>query len=335
MTTTLTESHALVATMAERFQLSPAEFTKTCKAICFPDGKATDEQFFAFLAIARMYDLNPFAHEIYAMTRPNNGIQVIVGVDGWLKLINSHPQFDGMEFTDKVEGGRLLAITCRIYRKDRRHPVECTEYMKECMRQTEPWQKWPGRMLRHKALNQTARYAFNFAGIIDPDESQRLEAIDVTTGEITGSGGIADASGHAAEAPRTPVVATDKTSIAGSSPASPTITTTGAGGGRSTEEDSSAVSARLQSPITPEVVEPEPKPDALKRNDLAPPEMLRDFFDSVKRKFNVEDAQAKLMATGWMHETGQKSAKRLTIAQLESMMALMMNAEAPEQAEPF
>jgi phage recombination protein Bet len=177
----------LVQVMSDRFGMLPDEFKRTCKSICFPDGKATDEQFYAFLAIARGHDLNPFTREIYAFPRPHSGIQTIVSVDGWMKIINSHPQFDGMEFEDKVEAGKLLAITCRIYRKDRRHPVECTEYLRECIRQTEPWQKWPARMLRHKAAIQAARYAFGFAGIIDPDESQRFEetgAIETTSVKV-------------------------------------------------------------------------------------------------------------------------------------------------------
>ena len=31
-------------------------------------------------------------------------------------------------------------------------------------------------MLRHKALIQCARYAFGFAGLIDPDEAERMRA---------------------------------------------------------------------------------------------------------------------------------------------------------------
>ena len=57
-----------------------------------------------------------------------------------------------------------------MYRKDRDHATTCTEYLAECSRNTEPWKKWPARMLRHKAAIQTARYAFGFSGIVEPDE---------------------------------------------------------------------------------------------------------------------------------------------------------------------
>ena len=79
-----------------------------------------------------------------------------------------------MEFRDTLDGsGNLRAVTCRIYRKDRTHPVEMTEYMDECKRNTDPWRQWPNRMLRHKATIQAARYAFGFSGIADPDDAER------------------------------------------------------------------------------------------------------------------------------------------------------------------
>jgi RecT family len=54
--------------------------------------------------------------------------------------------------------------------------VTVTEYLAECWRDSEPWIRWPRRMLRHKALIQCARYAFGFSGIIDQDEYERLRS---------------------------------------------------------------------------------------------------------------------------------------------------------------
>jgi phage recombination protein Bet len=143
------------------------------------------EDFAAFLLVAKAHDLNPLTKQIYAYPKRGGGIQPIVGVDGWAALINSHPAFNGVEFADHLdEKGNLYAITCRIYRKDRQHPCEMTEYMAECRQASPTWQKWPRRMLRHKALIQCARYAFSLSGIIDPDEYERYPAethrIDVT-----------------------------------------------------------------------------------------------------------------------------------------------------------
>ena len=59
-------------------------------------------------------------------------------------------------------------------RKDRSHPTIVTEYLAECKMTTEPWKKYPKRMLRHKAFIQCARMAFGFSGIYDEDEAHRI-----------------------------------------------------------------------------------------------------------------------------------------------------------------
>lgn len=170
------QSRGLTAVMAERFQMDPARFVEAIKSTVIK-GNVSDGQLAAFLMVAHEYGLNPLTKEVYAFPS-NGGIQPIVSIDGWMKMINSHPEFDGMEFQDHVgDGGSLDAITCRIYRKDRSRPTEATEYMAECKRSTEPWNKWPHRMLRHKAAIQCARYAFSFAGIMDEDDFDRMKDI--------------------------------------------------------------------------------------------------------------------------------------------------------------
>lgn len=168
------ERKSLLAEMAGRYGMEPQIFADTLKATVVPRN-ASNEEFAAFLLVAREYDLNPITKEIYAFPKQGGGIQPIVSVDGWANLINSHPKADGFEFEDRLDDkGNLVAITCRIFRKDRAHAVEATEYMAECKRDTSTWRQWPRRMLRHKALIQAARYAFGFAGIVDEDEAERI-----------------------------------------------------------------------------------------------------------------------------------------------------------------
>lgn len=137
--------------------------------------EVSNEELVTFLSIANEYRLNPLTKEIYAFNN-RGAIQPIVSIDGWLKIINEHHQFDGMEFTDSLDSnGNLASVTCRIYRKDRQRPTEVTEYLNECRGTSEPWKKWPARMLRHKATIQAARYAFGLSGIIDEDEAERYK----------------------------------------------------------------------------------------------------------------------------------------------------------------
>lgn len=161
-----------------------AGLMETLKATAFK-GQVTDAQMTALLVVANQYGLNPWTKEIYAFPDKNNGIVPVVGVDGWSRIINNHPQFDGMDFEQDAE-----SCTCIIHRKDRAHPVSVTEYMAECRRPVGPWQSHPRRMLRHKAMIQCARIAFGYGGIFDQDEAERItevKTIDPATGEIVGT----------------------------------------------------------------------------------------------------------------------------------------------------
>lgn len=147
----------------------------TLKATAFK-GQVSDAQMAALLLVANQYGLSPWTKEIYAFPDKNNGIVPVVGVDGWARIINSHQQFDGMEFEQDEE-----SCTCIMYRKDRSRPVKVTEYMSECKRaNVGPWQSHPKRMLRHKAMIQCARLAFGFGGIYDHDEAERIAEVDIT-----------------------------------------------------------------------------------------------------------------------------------------------------------
>jgi phage recombination protein Bet len=177
MTTTIANTQdrkSILLSMATKFGMEPAAFEQTVRATCGCD-KATKEQFAAFLLVANEYGLNPVTKEIYAFPTRGGGIQPIVGIDGWMTMANNHPAYDGITFVDRLsDDGQLLAITAQVHRKDRSHPVEVTEYLAECRQGTEPWKKWPARMLRHKAAIQAIRYAFGFSGIVDPDEADRM-----------------------------------------------------------------------------------------------------------------------------------------------------------------
>jgi phage recombination protein Bet len=172
--------------LAVRFGLPQSEeLYNVLKATAFK-GEVSDAQLSALLIIAKQYGLNPWTKEIYAFP-DKGGIIPIVGVDGWARIINSNPQFDGMDFTQDAD-----SCTCTIYRKDRGHPTKITEWMAECRRESAgPWKSHPYRMLRHKAMIQCARMAFGFGGIYDEDEAARiseantLKVINPETGEIT------------------------------------------------------------------------------------------------------------------------------------------------------
>ncbi|SRV77635.1 recombination protein Bet [Shigella sonnei] len=140
------------------------------------------------LIVANQYGLNPWTKEIYAFPDKQNGIVPVVGVDGWSRIINENQQFDGMDFEQDNE-----SCTCRIYRKDRNHPI--------C----------PKRMLRHKAMIQCARLAFGFAGIYDKDEAERIVENTAYTAERQPERDITPVNDETMQEINTLLIALDKT----------------------------------------------------------------------------------------------------------------------------
>ena len=190
------EKNPLVAKLAEKYSIDESELLHILKSTAFrqsDDVHITNEQMYALLVVSDQYNLNPFTKEIYAFPGKGGGIIPVVGVDGWNRIANEHPQFDGVEFVYsddilKCDGARAYChawIEAVLYRKDRANPIRVREYLDECYRppfvehQTGyesigPWQTHPKRFLRHKALIQCYRVGFSFVGIYDEDEAYRI-----------------------------------------------------------------------------------------------------------------------------------------------------------------
>ena len=175
----------LTSTLAKRFELGDGTgLVETLKATAFK-GQVSDAQMTALLIVANQYGLNPWTKEIYAFPDKNNGIVPVVGVDGWARIINEHPQFDGEEFEYGpafTHKGKTVHewIECVIYRKDRSKPTRIREFFDEVSRDNAiPWQSHPKRMHRHKSLIQCARLAFGFGGIYDQDEAEHIAEIEI------------------------------------------------------------------------------------------------------------------------------------------------------------
>lgn len=162
-----------VIEMAEHFKLPTLAFVITFREVAMPVPH-TDAEFVSCLLVAREHGLNPLTKEIYFMRTKEGKIEPIVGVDGWIRKANEHPQFDGMECKENLDAqGKIVSITTTIWRKDRTRPTVATEYMAECVQTRSkpgPWQSVPSRMLRHRSICQGVRIAIGFAGVITPEE---------------------------------------------------------------------------------------------------------------------------------------------------------------------
>ena len=120
------------------------------------------------LRLITEYKLNPRADEIDLVQFEAGHWQVFITINGWAKLINAHPAFCGIEFSEasELEEGVPLWMGCTIYRTDRIKPIVIREYFTEMKTEHAAWQQMPRRMLRHRAMQQCARLAF---GITVPE----------------------------------------------------------------------------------------------------------------------------------------------------------------------
>jgi phage recombination protein Bet len=211
---------SLVKKFANKYTIDPKVLMATLKQTAFKsDQEVTDEQMVALLVVADQYNLNPFTKEIYAYPDKHKGIVPVVSIDGWVRIVNEHPDYNGYDVILPAPSDMVIAlknsqgefehppawpwISILMHRKRVEHTPTLTEYFDECYKPPfkprgkdyfidSPWQTHPKRFLRHKAFIQAARVVFGFAGIYDEDEAQRiLEASVVSTqgaqGTVVGS----------------------------------------------------------------------------------------------------------------------------------------------------
>ena len=146
------------------------------------------------LHLAITHQLDPLLGEVVIWQDANGQAQPTIGIDGWIKLINRHPAFSGIEFEDGFSNQQSSEATlpqfiqCTIYRSDRRTPVQIKEYLAEVKNDHPLWATMPRRMLRHRALQQCARVAF---GISTPELStqdnkpKKIETSTLLSGSIS------------------------------------------------------------------------------------------------------------------------------------------------------
>lgn len=162
---------SILTTVGRTYGISGGDLYEALAETIFPTRQsATKQQVQALLIVANQYKLNPFTREIYAFPAKGKGVVPIVSIDGWLKLANEHPQFDGLRCEPNFDNGELVSYTATIWRKDRANPTSIVETLAENRRSSDPWKQRPNRMLRHRATIQAIRYAFGFAGIYEPEE---------------------------------------------------------------------------------------------------------------------------------------------------------------------
>jgi phage recombination protein Bet len=119
----------------------------------------TEPEFRLFAEMCRATGLNPATKEIWAI-KAGGRLQLMTGINGFLKIANSHPSFDGMEVSHEWDGKNLVSCTVKVHRKDRKFPAIATAYMAEYGKPTPIWKQMPSVMLAKCAKSLAIREAF-------------------------------------------------------------------------------------------------------------------------------------------------------------------------------
>lgn len=176
--------------MAGRYNIPSNEVPTILRETAFKqaDGKneASPAEMKSLLTVADKYDLNPFLREIYAFRNKKGVIVPIVGVDGWIKILNREKTFEGFELSyceNMITIGKSKPcyewVEIIIHDSNRKYPVIIREYLDECYNggkfEKAPWDTHTKRFLRWKVISQGARVAYNVNDVYDHDEAERID----------------------------------------------------------------------------------------------------------------------------------------------------------------
>lgn len=130
---------------------------------------ANDNEFGVMIELARKYQLDPFARQIWLVKYGDNPAQIFCGRDGYLAIAHRSGQFDGIQSGSRVEDGELIGW-CRVYRKDMSHPIEVEVYASEYSTGKSLWRDKPRTMIQKVAEAHALRRAFSISGLYSPEE---------------------------------------------------------------------------------------------------------------------------------------------------------------------
>lgn len=119
----------------------------------------TDGEFLLFAEVCKATGLNPITKEIWPI-KVNGRLQPMTGINGFLRIANSHSQFDGMEVSFEWDGKALVSCTVKVHRKDRKFPSVATAYWSEYSKPSPVWKQMPSIMLAKCAKSLSIREAF-------------------------------------------------------------------------------------------------------------------------------------------------------------------------------
>jgi len=143
----------------------------------------TDNEFLLLMQLAKTYQLDPFAKQIWAVKYGNNPAAIFCGRDGFLAIAHRSGKFDGMESGTRKDGDDLIGW-CRVYRKDMSRPFEVEVSLSEYSTGKNLWQTKPKTMIVKVAESHALRRAFGISGLYSPEEIDTGDRAPRYVGEV-------------------------------------------------------------------------------------------------------------------------------------------------------
>jgi len=158
---------------------------------------ATDDEFRMFMHLAKTYGLDPFNKEIWFIKYVKKGQNpedveptIMTSRDGYLKIADRHPEFDGLvsdvvregdKFRKKMDGveheystnrGKIIGAYALVYRKDRKYPIYVFAPFDEYKANTRTWAQYPSAMILKVAESMALKRAFTVSGLVSKEEME-------------------------------------------------------------------------------------------------------------------------------------------------------------------
>ena len=145
---------------------SSAEIVKTMQATVARG--TTPAEFALFVQYCKATGLNPFKKEIWCI-KANQGLQIMTGINGFWAIANASKDFDGAEvglinasgeWVKTVPDNSFIGAWCKVYRKDRRIPMEGEALLADYAKGFGLWKTAPRIMIKKVAESIALRKAF-------------------------------------------------------------------------------------------------------------------------------------------------------------------------------
>ncbi len=164
---------------------------------------ATEDELNMLLYLSKEYNLDPLKKEIY-LIKYSGRSTILTSRDGYLKIANLHPEFNGLEsdvvyhgdkLTKREDGSLLIeygpehlsfdkpklsGAFCSVFRKDRSKATTIFVSIRDYYKKGAPiWEQYTNAMILKVAEAMALKRAFSISGLVTREEISGAEDNDL------------------------------------------------------------------------------------------------------------------------------------------------------------